>query len=116
MSGNETGQKRTVQYHFLANKEEDALIKQRMATAGITGMGAYLRKMAIDGYHVNIDLSDVREMVSLLRRCSNNINQIAKRTNETRNIYAADVEALRRQYDSLWEAANKILIGLAKIG
>lgn len=115
MSAKKTGGKKTVHFHFLADEEEAALIRERMAAAGVTGMGAFARKMLIDGYHVNIDLSDVREMVTLLRRCSNNINQIAKRANETRNIYATDVEDLRRQYDALWEAANKILTGLAKI-
>ena len=107
--------KRTVHFHFLANEEEAALINERMAAAGVSCMGAFARKMMINGYHVNIDLTDVREMVSLLRRCSLNINQIAKRANETRNIYAEDVADLRKQYDLLWEAANKILLGLAKI-
>ena len=110
-----TSGKRTVHFHFLANEEEAALINERMAAADVSCMGAFARKMLISGYHVNIDLTDVREMVSLLRRCSLNINQIAKRANETRNIYAEDVADLRKQYDLLWEAANKILLGLAKI-
>jgi hypothetical protein len=110
-----TGRKRNVHFHLWATEDEAALIKDRMTASGITGFGAYARKMLIDGYHINIDLSDVKEMVSLLRHCSNNINQIAKRANETRNIYAGDVDDLRRQHDSLWEAANKILTGLAKI-
>ena len=109
------GRKRDVHFHLWATEEEAALIKERMDATGITSFGAFARKMLIDGYHVNIDLSDVREMVTLLRRCSVNINQIAKRTNETRSIYAEDVEDLRGQYATLWEAANKILIGLAKI-
>jgi len=107
--------KRDIHFHFCVSEEEAALIRERMAEMGVTSMGAYFRKMAIDGYHINVDLSDVRELVSLLRRCSNNLNQIAKRANETRNIYEADVEDLRRQYDTLWEAANGILTGLAKI-
>ena len=86
-----------------------------MAATGITSFGAFARKMLIDGYHVNIDLSDVREMVTLLRRCSANINQIARRANETRSIYAQDVQDLREQYGALWEVANKILTGLSKI-
>jgi hypothetical protein len=109
------GRTRDVHFHLWATEEEAALIRERMAAAGISGFGAFARKMLIDGYHVNIDLSDVREMVSLLRRCSNNINQISKRANETRSIYAEDVEDLRRQYATLWDAANKILSGLAKI-
>ena len=107
--------KRDIHLHFCVDTEERELIRDRMARAGVTGMGAYLRKMAIDGYHINMDLSDVRKMVVLLHRCSSNINQIAKRANETRNIYAEDLAALRQQYDLLWDAVNKILEGLAKI-
>ena len=115
MSKEKPNRKRSIHFHFWADEEEAALINDRLAISGITSFGAFARKMLIDGYHINIDLSDVREMVTLLRRCSLNINQIAKRANETRNIYAEDVADLRRQYDLLWEAANKILTGLAKI-
>jgi len=107
--------KRNVHFHLWATEEEAALIHKRMAEAGITSLGAYFRKMAIDGYHINLDLSDVRELVSLLRRCSNNLNQYVKRAHETHSIYEADIEDLRRQYNTLWEAANGILAGLAKI-
>lgn len=110
-----SGRKRNRHYHFWATEDEAALIEERMAATGITSFGAFARKMLIDGYHVNLDLSDVREMVRLLSNATNNINQIAKRANETRNIYAGDVEDIRKQYGTLWEAANKILTGLAKI-
>jgi hypothetical protein len=115
MSDKKPKRKRDIHFHFCVSEEEAALIRERMAGMGVTGMGAYFRKMAIDGYHINVDLSDVRSLVSLLRRCSNNLNQIAKRVNESRNIYETDIEDLRRQYDTLWEAANGILSGLAKI-
>ena len=107
--------KRGIHFHFCVSEEEAALIKERMAGLGVTSMGAYFRKMAIDGYHINVDLSDVRALVSLLRRCSNNLNQIAKLANETRSIYEADIEDLKHKYDTLWDAANGILSGLAKI-
>lgn len=110
-----SGRKRGIHYHFWANDEEAALIEERMAATGITSFGAFARKMLIDGYHINLDLTDVQKMVRLLRNATNNINQIAKRANETRSIYIHDVEDLRRQYDNLWDAANKILTGLAKI-
>jgi len=115
MTPRKPNRKRAVHFDFYASEEEAALIRQRMSDAGIINLSAYLRKMAIDGYHINLDLSDVRELVSLLRRCSNNLNQIVKRANETRSIYGADLEDLRRQYDKLWEAASGILTGLAKI-
>ena len=108
-------QKRTVHFHFLATEAEAAQIRERMTGIGMTNLGAYFRKMAIDGMFVQLDLSDVKELVSLLRRCSNNINQIARRANEIHSIYETDIEDLRRQYDTLWDAANKILANLAKI-
>ena len=107
--------KRNVHFHLWATEEEAALIHQRMAAAGITSLGAYFRKMAIDGYHINLDLTDVRELVSLLRRCSNNLNQYVKRAHEIRSIYESDIEDLRQQYEKLWGVANGILTGLAKI-
>ena len=69
--------KRDRDVHFLASKEEVERIHQKMDELGIRSMGAYLRKMALDGYCINLDLQDVKEMVSLLRRCSNNLNQYA---------------------------------------
>ena len=115
MTDKKPKRKRGTHLHFCVDDEEIALIRERMASSGVTSLGAYARKMLIDGYHINVDLTDVRELVSLLRRCSNNLNQIARRANETRSIYEADIEDLRRQYDSLWDAANGILSGLAKI-
>jgi hypothetical protein len=106
---------RPVHFHFRATKEEAALIRQRMAEMGVVNMGAFARKMMIDGYHVTLDLSDVREMTRLLKNATDNINQIAKRCNETRSLYAADIEELRRQYGKLWEAARGILSGLAGV-
>jgi len=111
----QTKRNRSVHFNFWASEEEAALIRERMAGVGVTSLGAYFRKMAINGYHINVDLSEVRELVALLRRCSNNLNQIAKRANETRSIYETDIDDLRRQYDTLWETANGILTGLAKI-
>ena len=115
MSAEKRTRQRPTQLCLWVNDEEAALIRERMEATGISGFSAFARKMLIDGYHVNLDLTDVRAMVVLLRRCSNNINQIAKRANETRSIYAEDLSDLRKQYATLWEAANKILAGLAKI-
>ena len=87
--------KRDQDVHFLASKEEVERIHQKMDELGIRSMGAYLRKMALDGYCINLDLQDVKAMVSLLRICSNNLNQYTRRANETGSVYAADVEDLR---------------------
>ncbi len=108
--------KRTVRFHFAATEEEAALIRERMAAMGVTSVGAYFRKVGIDGYFISLDLSDVRELVSLLRYCSNNLNQYAKRANETGSVYAADIEDLRVRLDEIWDRASGILTALSKIG
>ena len=96
--------------------EQDAeLVKGRMAELGITNLSAYLRKMAVDGYIIHLDMGDIPEMVRLLRICSNNLNQYAKRANETGSVYAADVEDLRTRLDGLWDGMDKLLRGFANI-
>ena len=71
--------------------------------------------MALDGYCVKLDLQDVKEMISLLRRCSNNLNQYAKRANETNNIYAEDIKDLKERFDEIWKVAKEILARLSTI-
>ena len=79
-------------------------------------MGAYLRKMAIDGYVLRLDLPELREMISLLRRCSGNLNQIAKRANESGRIYETDLAEIQEQLDGLWNTAREILLALSRAG
>ena len=108
-------EKREVQLHILVSEVEAALIKERMEQIGTGNLSAYLRKMAVDGYIINLDLSDVRELSKLLRVCSNNLNQYARRANETGSIYAADIADLNARLDGLWEAVNKVLRGIADV-
>lgn len=100
---------------FWVTEQERDLIEQRMAQIGTTNMSAYLRKIAIDGYVLKLDLPELKEMISLLRRSSNNLNQIAKRVNETGRIYDTDIEYLRGNQEQLWLAANEILARLAAL-
>ena len=106
---------REVQLKFRVTPEDRALIEQKMAQLGTSNMAAYLRKMAIDGFVINLELPELREMVSLLRRSSNNLNQLTRRVHETGRFYDADLDELRQSYDSLWDAAQKILTSLAKL-
>lgn len=106
---------REIQLKFRVTPEERALIEQKMAQLGTTNMAAYLRKMAVDGFVINLELPELREMVSLLRRSSNNLNQLTRRVHETGRFYDADLEELRQSYDGLWDAAQKILTSLAKL-
>ena len=100
---------------LLLSQDEIDRIHAKMEEAGIQNMSAYLRKMALDGICVKLDLEDVRELISLLRRCSNNLNQYAKRANETGSIYAADIEDLQKRMDEIWELSRQSLLRLAGI-
>lgn len=107
--------KHSVRVEFVVTEQEAALIKERMAELGITNLSAYLRKMAVDGYIIHLDMSDIQEMIRLLRICSNNLNQYTRRANETGSVYAADVEDLRTRLDGLWDGMEKLLRGFANI-
>lgn len=106
---------RNQEIHVLLLPEEMERIKQKMTELGIINRSAYVRKMALDGYCINLDLTDMKEMVSLLRRCSNNLNQYAKRANETGSICAEDIRDLQARQSEIWEIAKEMLARLATI-
>ena len=95
-----------------ADKER---IQAKMEEAGIRNMSAYVRKMALDGICVKLDLAEVRQLIVLLQRCSNNLNQYAKRANETGSVYVADIEDLQSRLDEIWELSRQSLAHLANI-
>ncbi len=97
------------------SKDEREKILGKMEKAGIKSISAYVRKMAIDGYIIVLDLSDVKEVVRLLRINSNNLNQVAKRANETGSIYIQDIKQLQSQQDMIWESVRQILERLSNI-
>ena len=107
--------KKSIRVEFVMSEQEAELVKGRMAELGITNLSAYLRKMAVDGYIIHLDMRDIQEMIRLLRICSNNLNQYARRANETGSIYAADVDDLHTRLDSLWDGMDKLLRGFANI-
>lgn len=92
----------------MVTPEEQALIADRMAEAGISNMGAYMRKMALNGYVLHVDLSDIRELVALQRRCANNLNQVAVHAN-TYGIYPSEIAALQKDYADLWEPLSELI-------
>ena len=110
-----TQRKREIPVFFMVTEHEKEMIEEKMAQLGTKNMSAYLRKMAIDGYVVRLDLSDIAALVSLLRRSSNNLNQYAKRAHETGSIYETDIEDVRQNFERLWDMANQILTRLSTI-
>ena len=106
---------RTEQIKFWATPEEKELILKKMDLYGTSNMGAYLRKMAIDGYVIKLELPELKEMIRLLGIANNNINQIARSLNSTGRIYEADIQEIRDRIDGLYDYARKILDSLARI-
>ena len=100
---------RTVGLFTKVSPEEKAAIDRKMELLGTSNLRAYLRKMAVDGYIVQLDMGAVLELVKLLRSVSSNVNQIARRGNSTHNLYEQDVEDLRQGYSEIWQGVNDLL-------
>ena len=95
--------------------EEMRLVQEKMRQLGTSNFSAFMRKMAIDGYVVKLELPELRELVSLLRYASNNLNQLTRRVHESGRIYDVDLEDIHRGQEQLWDAAQTILDKLSKL-
>ena len=105
---------RSVPVYVWVRPDELEVIRERMAEAGIRNMSAYIRKMALNGYVLHVDLSDIRELVALQRRCANNLNQVAVHAN-TYGIYPSEIAALQKDYADLWEPLSELLKKLSAV-
>lgn len=103
---------RNVQMKFWVTEEERNLIKQKMAQLPTKRIGAYLRKMAIDGLIIYTDTTDIKEMNKELHSIGVNINQIAKRVNETSSIYDEDIKEIQARLKEIWQLQRTILLTL----
>lgn len=91
------------------------MIQKKCNQAGITNLSTYLRKIAIDGYVLRLEVPELKELVSLLRYTSNNLNQYTRRAHETGRFYDSDLEDIHRNQDKIWDAMNTIIRSLAKL-
>lgn len=97
------------------SQEDQEAIRAKMEQAGIKNKSAYIRKMAVDGYVIVLDLSDVKEVIRLLRENSNNLKQFTKTAKETGIIDLEDINVLQTQQDKIWELVGDILVRLSNI-
>ena len=102
-------QKRNIGLYTKVSEEEKNIIYEKMKSANTNNMRGYLRKMATEGYIISVDMSNIKELILLLRSISNNINQITKRTNETGNFYAEEMKELQQHYQKIWYSVEQIL-------
>ena len=103
---------RNVQIKFWVTEEERKLIEQKMAQLPTKRIGAYLRKMSIDGLIINTDMSEIKEFTRELHAIGKNVNQIAKRINSTGSAYEVDVAEIKERLNEIWQLQRRILLSL----
>ena len=101
--------------HIRLSNDELKLIKEKMQLHNCENMSAFIRKMAIDGYVINFDIPELDELISLLRKTSNNINQIAKKVNSTDKIYGNEIKEIQSSQSKLWEKINQIVLLITEL-
>jgi len=106
---------RNIRVDLHISEDEYKLIQERMTEAGTINMSAFIRKMSLNGYVLHVDLSPVKELVSLQRRCSNNMNQIAVNVNTFGGIQSQEITALQNDYKSLWKPLSDLIKQLSEI-
>jgi len=106
--------KRNIHLHVMVTAEELDAIRERMAEAGVNNAGVFVRRMALTGHVLHVDLAPVRELVSLQRRCANNINQVAIHAN-TYGVYQSEIAALQKEYNELWGRVSDVLDQLTAV-
>ncbi len=101
--------------YFKVTDEERSLIEQKMALAGVHNMSAYIRKMCIDGYTINLQIPELAECAKFLRYTSNNVNQIARRVNSGGGVYPDEVDEISAKLAEASKLFGNILEQLSKI-
>ena len=94
---------RPIRIEFCVTEQEKKLIPHKMAQLGTHNMGAYLRKMAIDGYIIKVDYTEQKKLAAAVSRVAGNINQICRRINQTGHFYQDDIVELKAKQCEIWE-------------
>ena len=107
--------KRSKQLKIWISQEEQDMIRQKMAEFGTDNMGAFVRKMVIDGYILKLDLPELREVSRHIGYLDNNINQMARKVNAGGTVYKEDVDEIQTQFDTVCKLQRKIIRQLSKL-
>lgn len=95
--------------NFAVTEHEEAVIQKKMHELGIKNQSAFLRAMALNGYLLKLDLTEIRELTRLLSNMSGNINQIAKRVNSGGHLYETEMDEIKTNQAELWKIMKEIL-------
>ena len=94
---------RPIILRLAVTENEKRLIEKKMEQLGTKNMGAYLRKMAIDGYIIKVDYTEQKKLAASVSRVAGNINQICRRINQTGHFYEDDIVELKAKQCEIWE-------------
>ena len=106
---------RSRQVKFWVNEEEYELLQKKMEAAGGVNQGAYIRKMILDGYIVNLEIPELKEIIRLLSITSNNVNQIARQLHSTGSIYQQEIGEVEAQLEQNYKMLRRLITKLSKI-
>jgi hypothetical protein len=106
---------RSRQVKFWVSEEEYELLQKKMEAAGGVNQGAYIRKMILDGYIVNLDIPELKEIIRLLSITSNNVNQMSRKVNAGGSIYKEDIEEINTKLEQVYKMLIRVMRGLSKI-
>ena len=98
-----TKRTRPIRIEFCVSENEHRLIKAKMDQLGTNNMGAYLRKMAIDGYIIKVDYTQQKKLAAAVSRAATNINHVCRRINSTGHFYEDDVAELKERQKEIWQ-------------
>lgn len=103
---------RNINLHIFLNEEEAAFLEEKFKGSGLRSKSDFIRHLILDGFVVQIELSDIQRNNFLLSNIANNVNQIAHRINETRSIYQSDIDQLKKEVDEVWQLQKSMLSAL----
>ena len=106
---------RSRQVKFWVSEEEYELLRKKMEAAGGVNQGAYIRKMILDGYIVNLEIPELKEIIRLLSITSNNVNQIARQLHSTGSIYQQEIGEVEAQLEQNYKMLRRLITKLSKI-
>ena len=106
---------RSRQVKFWVSEEEYQLLQKKMEAAGGVNQGAYIRKMILDGYIVNLDIPELKEIIRLLGPIGNNVNQMARKVNAGSSIYKEDIEEINTKLEQVYKMLIRVMRGLGNI-
>ena len=106
---------RSRQVKFWVSENEYELLQKKMEAAGGVNQGAYIRKMILDGYIVNLDIPELKEIIRLLGITSNNVNQIARQLHSSGSIYQQDISEVQKQLEQNYKVLKKVMVKLSSI-